>query len=252
MSRNILQGLVGAWCPTLGPSGYTLLDRSGRRQHGTLTNMDAGSDWVSSPDGWVMDYDGSNDYTSIGPATSRYQSTPLTLTGWLNTTVGSADTQNAVIASCNSSGTETNFAVTVNFNSANKLQMWSFSVGPSVTSATSVNTGAWIFWAVTRDASTTRIFINGRQDASVATATVETGTSQGLSIGRFGAFNGYYAPMQCGDIGIWHRPMTAAEVWQLYQAGRGGLGRLLTPQRRSYAFRVATGARRRRILTGMV
>ena len=250
MSRNILQGLIGAWCPSLGPSGYTLIDRSGRGRHGTLTNMDAGSDWLGSPGGWVMDYDGSNDYTAIGSSNSQFISTALTLTGWLNTTVSSADTQNAVIASCDSIGGNANFIVTVNFGVANKLNVWNTAAGSNVNSATSVNTGAWIFWTVTRDASTTKIFINGREDASTTTGTPQTGTTQGLSIGRIGAFNGYYIPMQCGDIGIWHRTMTAPEVWQLWQMGQAGLGRLLTPQRRSYAFKAPTGNRRRRIICG--
>ena len=61
----MLTGLVGAWCPSLGPSGYTLLDRSGRGRHGTLTNMNAGSDWVGSPGGWAIDFDGTNDYIPV-------------------------------------------------------------------------------------------------------------------------------------------------------------------------------------------
>ena len=78
MSRNLLTGLVGAWCPSLGPSGYTLLDRSGRGNHGTLTNMDAASDWVGTPGGWALDYDGTNDYVQLD-ANNKFISTPLTL-----------------------------------------------------------------------------------------------------------------------------------------------------------------------------
>ena len=71
MSRNILTGLVGAWCPSLGPSGYTLLDRSGRGNHGTLTNMDAGSDWLGMPGGWALDFDGTNDSVAITTRADR-------------------------------------------------------------------------------------------------------------------------------------------------------------------------------------
>ena len=38
-SNPINQGLVGAWCPSLGPSGSRLLDKSGNANHGVLTNM---------------------------------------------------------------------------------------------------------------------------------------------------------------------------------------------------------------------
>jgi hypothetical protein len=59
---SLRQGLVGAWCPSLGPSGNTLIDRSGYGNHGTLTDMDAATDWVSGRFGWALDFDGSDDY----------------------------------------------------------------------------------------------------------------------------------------------------------------------------------------------
>jgi hypothetical protein len=85
MSRNILQGLIGAWCPTLGPSGYTLLDRSRRGQHGTLTNMDAGSDWVGTSGGWALDFDGTNDYVTFGNPPGLNTAINLTVSAWLLT-----------------------------------------------------------------------------------------------------------------------------------------------------------------------
>lgn len=63
---SLRQGLVGAWCPSLGPSGNTLIDRSGYGNHGTLTNMDAGTDWVASQYGWALDFDGTNDFVNLG------------------------------------------------------------------------------------------------------------------------------------------------------------------------------------------
>jgi hypothetical protein len=43
MSRHeypsLRQGLVGAWCPSLGASGLSLIDRSGRGTHGTITGI---------------------------------------------------------------------------------------------------------------------------------------------------------------------------------------------------------------------
>jgi len=62
---SLRQGLVGAWCPSLGATGYTLHDQSGYNNHGTLTNMDAGTDWVASGDGLALDFDGANDYIDI-------------------------------------------------------------------------------------------------------------------------------------------------------------------------------------------
>lgn len=41
---------------------------SGRNNHGTLTNMDAASDWVVSGGKYALDFDGSNDYVSLAPS----------------------------------------------------------------------------------------------------------------------------------------------------------------------------------------
>lgn len=59
--------LQGWWCPSLDTSGNgttTLTDLSGNGNNGTLTNMDAGTDWVADTDSGgvrALDFDGSND-----------------------------------------------------------------------------------------------------------------------------------------------------------------------------------------------
>jgi len=62
---NLLDGLVGAWIPAFGPTGGTLFDVSGRGNHGTLTNMDAATDWVMTEKGWALDFDGDNDIINL-------------------------------------------------------------------------------------------------------------------------------------------------------------------------------------------
>ena len=59
---ELWKGCVGAWNPGLGPSGLTLRDWSGFSNHGTLTNMDPGTDWVASQGRAALDFDGTNDY----------------------------------------------------------------------------------------------------------------------------------------------------------------------------------------------
>jgi len=233
---SIRDGLVGAWCPSLGPSGYTLLDRSGRGRHGALTNMDAASDWVSAPGGWALDFDGVNDYVVLD-SQSNLMSNPLTLSGWLLTST--TNNRQAVVASVTAGGARANWVVTVNFSNAGKLNFWQGAYGPFLDSATVVNTGEWIHWAVTREPNglTSHMYIDGRLDAS-GTSGLLPQTEGGIygpqitAIGRTGGFNGYYMAQQCADLGIWHRTLTAPEVGALYRAGQGGLGRLLTQRRR--------------------
>ena len=62
-------GLVGYWSPWLGSSGYRLLDRTAYANHGSLVNMDAGTDWIGATiqgrSGYALDFDGTNDYVSL-------------------------------------------------------------------------------------------------------------------------------------------------------------------------------------------
>jgi hypothetical protein len=57
--------LQGAWCPFLGPTGEKLYDWSGNNKHGTLTNMDAATDWVAGGDGYALEFDANNDYIDL-------------------------------------------------------------------------------------------------------------------------------------------------------------------------------------------
>lgn len=54
---NLWKGLVGAWMPSFGVTGGTLKDVSGNGNDGTLTNMDAATDWVGTSKGLALDLD---------------------------------------------------------------------------------------------------------------------------------------------------------------------------------------------------
>jgi len=245
MSKTILQGLIGAWCPTLGPSGYTLLDRSGRGQHGTLTNMDAGTDWVGTSGGWALDFDGVNDYVDARQTLTG----AFTVSMWANRRT--AGTFNERILWGNLTDVDTYIAdillsgVTVQSDTAGTAKTFSgFTFSNSV----------WFHLIVSRDAANgVRVWKDGIESTSGTQTISGTFTLQG--IGRYANASGGVAAFQwdgqIGDVGVWNRALTPVDVRQLYQAGQLGLGRMLTPQRRSYAFRVpAAGNRRRRIICG--
>lgn len=60
---SLRRGCVFAAAPCLGPSGLTLFDWSGFKRHGALTNMDPATDWIISGGRYVLDFDGTNDFT---------------------------------------------------------------------------------------------------------------------------------------------------------------------------------------------
>jgi len=86
---ELWRGCVGAWNPGLGPSGLRLYDWSGRGNHGTLTNMPAGTAWAATSGRHSLAFDGTNDYLNFGNvfndvisgATARF-----TLAAWVRLT----------------------------------------------------------------------------------------------------------------------------------------------------------------------
>lgn len=252
MSRNILQGLIGAWCPTLGPSGYTLLDRSGRGQHGTLTNMDAGTDWVGTPGGWALDYDGTNDYISIPNRLSYTSGQWLSVSAWFRRNVTSA--YHEIINKFNGTSAANEDGWLVRVTNGNKLLFTigqSGSYGQFESTATYSDT-AWHHIMVSLcvgAGSTLKMYYDGAEVALSSSGTVNAvpdsdATAYAINIGaqRYAGVSYRLLNGQVGDCAVWHAPKTAVDARQLYQLGQPGLGRLLTPQRRSYAFRVPAAA----------
>ena len=251
MSRNILTGLVGAWCPSLGPSGYTLLDRSGRGNHGTLTNMDAGA-WKGNPGGWALDFDGTNDFAGIGSPSSLSGAFPqMSKAIWVKP--AQTAVQKYIFADFNNSGTTSRLSL------SNDTKLKAFqNTATLLTSTTTVSTGVWYHVVVTRNdgtgASNTgvmNLYINGVLEATTTYSYTSPSLQiSGEQIGRSNSFYGDYYAGAADDAAIWNRAITAGEVRQLYQLGRGGLGRLLTQRAQQRVFRTAQGNRRRRLICG--
>ena len=222
MSRNLLTGLVGAWCPSLGPSGYTLLDRSGRGHHGTMTNMDAGSDWVGTPGGWALDFDGSNDFVALP---SIRVIAALSISMWVTLRQISQELL------FNKQPTNRAFNLLVESGSLKLRGGGLTSVNYAVTTAKQYHIVATIRGTLGT------IYIDGVQAATGNVTSI--GSTTGVcEIGRLGDFGGgYYTDGVIADTGLWQRALAAPEAALLYQAGQSGLGRLLTQRAQRRVFR---------------
>jgi hypothetical protein len=234
MSRNILQGLVGVWCPSLGPSGYTLLDRSGGGNHGVLTNMDAASDWVGTPGGWALDFDGSNDWINI-PRPRQIASTGVThytVSYWVKLRSGYGATLR-----CNSTSGLFVYSAT---NLSGGIQMATGGTYP-IYSNTKLTAGAWAHCVIVFNDKAVSLYLDGKADGGGTSANLPNFSTDNFRFGGYGGVettNGQY-----GDFGFWLRAMTAPEVLSLYQAGQSGLGRLLTQRAQRRVFRTQAAAK---------
>ena len=88
---ELWRGLVGAWSPCLSPRGGTVLrDLSGRGNHGTLTNMDPETDWVTRGGKQALDFDGSNDYVNLERRVLDDVASACTINAWVATTAAAS------------------------------------------------------------------------------------------------------------------------------------------------------------------
>lgn len=234
-------GLVRAYVPWLGASGGRLIDRSNARNHGTLTNMDPGTDWTASTarglPGTVLDFDGVNDSVNA-TATQSLTTYPFTLSSWGLVkaipsasapliSIGTGSSTYFAIGWANVSGTlrptiiGRNTTFTQNFSGTGTnfpLNTWHHIVG------------------VFESATSRKLYLNNRFIVTGTTSVTELANGTGVRIGSGFAtlfFNG-----QIADALIWNRVLSDAEIAQLYQLGPGGLFR---PQPRRLGFVPVTG-----------
>jgi hypothetical protein len=116
---------------------------------------------------------------------------------------------------------------------------------------TSVDLATWTHIAVTRNTNGVyTAYRNGRADGSRTSTANLNITSNLVRIGCHYALNTVFDTDGFIDDCLFvQRAMTEPEIRQLYQIGRGGM---LTPRRRRRAYSMATGLRRRLLLTGQV
>ena len=217
-------GLVGYWSAWLGSSGYRLLDRTVYANHGSLVNMDAGTDWIGATiqgrSGRVLDFDGTNDYIDFSASTGKITNL-ITVASWFKTTqsgsIGRLCAKPRIAANQQAYSLATN----VSANKASFLVNTSGGGTNIITSTTSVNTGDWFFVAGTYDATNIRIFVNGLQEASnTQSGTLLYDNDLPFQIGRFDSLGQYFSG-QIGSIGLYNRALNPSEIKTLYNLGPG-------------------------------
>ena len=237
MSQNILTGLVGAWCPSLGPSGYTLLDRSGRGNHGSILRADS-SIWKPVADQWALQTDGATntnaDYVSL-PASAGF-SDDYSLSWWL--TIINTNTYGILLYRATSGQALAPLVYVGNGSGGSGVLLFA-STTSSITRGTALTSGQLFHVAITRQGGVVRIYQNGRQQGSDATQAVTfTGTvsNNWLLAQQSGGEN---TPIQLYSFGMWQRALTPSEVYAEYQSGPKWLANTITQRRRNYALKAA-------------
>ncbi len=223
---GLRDGLVGAWCPSLGPTASTLLDRSGRNGHGTLTNMTAANGWQALSGGFSIRTTGTDQGNqSLNQShvllARDYSRVAMAFSCWLRPSA----LNKRGICSSGPNLSSPQFAASV--LTTGRIETYR---GGYTTSTGSISAGVWSHVVISAAGNVTTIYINGKLDSSAAQ------TPSGSLQTTFLLGGNYWGPLEgwSDDYAIWDRSLTASEVQQLYTQGRGGW--LRQPRRRTYGF----------------
>ena len=231
---SLRRNLIAGWCPSLGPTAGTLLDRFSRNNHGTLTNMDPSTDWVASGGNWALDFDGTDDYVSAGQKSEYAIGTTgqLSFSIWMRS--ASIPSTASLISRSAAAAIAGRWAL---FGAGTSWTLLATAAGNGSASASgtvaNATDGNWHCWVGVFGGETHQLFVDGVQRATgtyneAATNTIAART---LLFGKYNDATGgetgttFQFPGQLDDILIWNRKITQAEAVELYRIGRGGIYR---------------------------
>jgi hypothetical protein len=238
-------GLVGAWCPSLGATGYTLLDRSGYGNHGTLVNMDAGTDWVGGPYGTALDFDGVNDY--VAQPLKSGSTIDHTQSVWFSTQRTTYQYLLALEGFCSPPNTWN--LIRIDITNASQVAGYVFDGSSIFIGSTTVTVNTWTHAAMTRSGNVFQFYVNGRLTGSGSYTPFFISSSP--TVNDIGARRNLPTATpffgQIDDVRFYDRALTFAEIRLL--ASEPGIG--LKPERTSVYFGESLSSRRRKILTGL-
>lgn len=205
-------GRQWAVCPSVqGPSGLRLYDLAGGRRHGTLTNMDAPTDWVRSQGRYALDFDGSNDY--VGGFSNIQVTRGLTISMWFRAT-NTSKGRHSLYFNASNQGPDlyAHIEQVSGTTFAPNLYIKSYvGVGTSFTLDTEWHHYAWV---VSADFLTVRYYRDGRSLGSVSNTTTLSQESLTGSIGgNLGLFgSGFTAQGQIDDVARYGRELSGGEI----------------------------------------
>lgn len=212
---NLWRGLVGAWIPSLGPTGNTLFDVSGFRNHGTLTNMEPATDWViggnSRLPGYALNFDGTNEHVNVGDVAILDGAIQAAFSFWFKKT-GDGDPNNRFISKDNA------YELSVREASVNSYTVRINNVGLTFSGTAPVD-NVWTHIVMMYHDSVTngsKLYINGAFESA---GTLSRGgidnTATSLSFGGRGVSHSYNG--QIDNIFIYNRGLIPTEIKFLYE-----------------------------------
>lgn len=192
-----------AFLPLLAGAGTSARDVSWQ-YNGTLSG---GAAWSSGTRGTTLSFDGASSTNVTLVNSAGLQPTDLSVSLWFRASAG-----NGMLASKEDGNATTGWRML--FNSSRKIQISDRGNANTLSSATTLSFDTWYHVAAVWSTSGLRIYINGRLDASNASAYSNTTSSKAILLGNMVTFN----PLN-GKIDlpiIFGRALTTSQAGVLY------------------------------------
>ena len=252
---ELWDGVIGAWAPCLGPTGSRLHDMSRSMAWGEVQGATLSTDWQISEGQYGLNFDGSDNNVRIDR--NILENPAQTATAWIRgTTFPGA--YNTVICK----NEESNRYWTILVKSNGKMAYYVRANTPVFvdgTGASTLATGRWYFVALSYSATAGLTgYVDGVIDGTAAANGSPTTGSTFANIGSHsqalaGGSSGRFFNGLIDDVKVYNRVLSANEIRQLYQLGRGGMYQRRR-RRRLYAaqagFKAAWALRRSQIIGG--
>ena len=224
-SSNLKLHLDASNSSSYSGSGTNWNDLTSNNNDGTIS----GANYLSSTNGGVFDFDGSNDYVEFADNTDLRLLGDYTVEGWFNTDALSGDQR--IVNKDDAIDHSAGYGIMIH---SNGQMTWSHNEGSNENWAISAGivAGKWYhFVASYSDAADKRYFyLNGKLIATRATTTNLVGENDKLFIGTFGdqSPSGQYFNGKIGGIRIYNKSLTAQEVITNYRATQGNYEQIST------------------------
>jgi len=203
--------LIGWWPLDDGPGSTKAADASGKCGPGTLVNMDPAADWVAGKLGMALNFDGTNDWVNCGNPQVLASSTDLTVAAWVRPDDTSTHLHGDSIVS--KEGGAKGFQLTWHWTG----RAGRFSVmrdgASNLWGVEDKLNGTWYHAAFTQSGGTTRLYVNGVEEAS-GPGTISP-TKELLTFGSHVGADRWLRG-QIDDVRIYTRALSAREIAELH------------------------------------
>lgn len=186
-------------------SGATVVDASGKGNHGTIKEAARSA---SGKFGRTLSFDGVNDWVTVNDSNSLDLTNGMTLAAWVYPTATMSSWRNVLLKE-QSGG----LAYALYANSDSNQPIASLNVGgdQNLPGGSALTANTWTHLAATYDGAAERLYVNGNQVASKAQTGNMTVSSGALRIGGNSVWSEFFKG-RIDEIRIYNRALSATEL----------------------------------------